>query len=125
MRSVGLTQEVNSYGTFLSLATHSLVEFQETDIHQALLSYSRCSQAPNLLTTLCTKLSCEVSSVENRGKTHRANYRCQVSGWKVHFWCFLWKRRRAATGCGGILCGLPTSSPPGSCERSPFSMIIN
>lgn len=67
-----------------------------------------------------------VSKFGGRRGILRAYYRCQVSGWKVRFWRFLFfMDERAATGCGGILCGLATSSPPGSCLHSPFSMIIN
>lgn len=58
--------------------------------------------------------------MENWGGTQWANYRCQVSGWKVHFWCFLWKRKRAATGCGGILCGFTHLKPSRLMWAQPF-----
>ena len=80
-------------------------------------SQNKCSQAARRFTDCTVSFPCKLLW---RKTSHRPNYKCLVSSWKVHFWCFLWKRKRAVIGCGGVLCGLPTSSPPGSCERGPF-----
>lgn len=42
----------------------------------------------------------------------------------LSFFLFV-ERKGAAGGCGRVLCGLLTSSPPGSCVHSPFTVIIN
>lgn len=51
------------------------------------LSYHTLSQT---FKNTCNTELMYVGLVENQGD-HKANYRCQVSCWKVHFWCFLWK----------------------------------
>lgn len=73
--------------------------------------------------TVCLKLPCELVCGKPGGLAGliisvRFQVGKSISG-------VFYGKERAAGGCGGVLCGLPTSSPPGSCEHSPFSVIIN
>ena len=92
----------------------------------ALSSHNKCTQVHRLFKTLYTKLSCNSFG----GKPGGGGLNGLIIGvgfqvGKSNSGVFYGREREQQQGVVASYVVLPTSSPPGSCERSPFSMIIN
>lgn len=91
----------------------------------ALSSHNKCTQAPRLFKTLYTKLSCNLVLVENWGGLNGLIIGVRFQVGKSISGVFYGREREQQQGVVASYVVLPTSSPPGLCEHSPFSMIIN